>query len=135
MTQKERLIELLKQGQRIDHDKYTESYNQLLLGNISQIKWTPEDCLELIANHLIMNGVFVPPCKIGEVLYIIHRGDVYSYTVKRFYQECPSGEWYIVSTDGYLPDISVNAFGKTVFYSKESAILALQEASSNENLY
>ena len=48
MTQKEKLIELLS-GKSID---------------------TPAD-VEYVADYLIANGVIVPPCKVGDTVYVL----------------------------------------------------------------
>ena len=90
---------------------------------------------EIIADYLLANGVMVPPCKVGQTVYIIDDGDegTESYVLD-----------VIVTTIGYdiggfwitmsLPlGLKQNAyagertFGKTVFLTKEEAEQNLKE--------
>jgi hypothetical protein len=61
MTQKERLVELIKD--EIDCDK---------AGIIP----------EWLADYLLANGVIVPPCKVGDTVYQIDGVRVYESTIK-----------------------------------------------------
>ena len=102
MTDKERLIELIKQG----NGGY--DFNSL----------------EKIADHLIANGVIVLSCKVGDVvfqtdgvrIYELEIFDIYLYKNKPYY------ETESIDFDG-------DAIGKSVFLTKEEAEQALKEGA------
>lgn len=82
---------------------------------------------EVIADHLLANGVIVPPCKVGDTLYVISQMkdkrflpfireyEVTSILIKRksivIYHEM----------DGYIKIFKQTDFGRTVFLSKVEA--------------
>ena len=99
---------------------------------------------EFVADYLLANGVIVPPCKVGQTVYIIENGDmldiepsVCSVVEDEPYEMCygttQSGElkWlYLVletGNDFYDTDI-----GKTVFLTKEAAEEALKPKEAKE---
>ena len=99
---------------------------------------------EFVADYLLANGVIVPPCKVGQTVYIIENGDlldiepsVCSVVEDEPYEMCygttQSGElkWlYLVletGNDFYDTDI-----GKTVFLTKEAAEEALKTKEAKE---
>ena len=81
-----------------------------------------------IADYLLENGVIVPPCKVGDTVYFVHRGRIkqleihnitYSSKYKDFYL-------YFVSDDGRESNINYNHFiGYKLFLTKEEAEKAL----------
>lgn len=87
-----------------------------------------------IADHLIANGVIVPPCNVGDKVYFdtyLH-GDsvgVQSHKVKNVK--------YVITTEpskgGIGAEIPDYAFGKTVFLTREEAEKALKELNTNGN--
>lgn len=79
-----------------------------------------------IADHLLANGVIVPPCKVGDTVYaitcwhgryVIRDVEVCNYTIFE-------NDWKIV--DLYGDYWSANNFGKTVFRAREEAERALK---------
>ena len=99
---------------------------------------------EFVADYLLANGVIVPPCEVGQTVYIIENGDmldiepsVCSVVEDETYEMCygttQSGElkWlYLVletGNDFYDTDI-----GKTVFLTKEAAEEALKTKEAKE---
>ena len=86
---------------------------------------------EDIADHLIANGVIVPPYKsAGDEIYI-HQFD---NNEKKVVVECgiiecdTANEWYIVKLkDGRILNLLFAFVGKTVFLTKEEAERALKE--------
>ena len=42
-----------------------------------------EKALGDIADHLIKNGVIVPPCKVGDIVYAIWKNDIYKAVVDK----------------------------------------------------
>ena len=69
---------------------------------------------EIIAEHLIDNGVRIPPCKVGDIVYQCDDGRVYESEIIGV----------IYDTDGIAFDES--AIGKSIFLSKEEAESALE---------
>lgn len=59
---RDRLIELLRQGDKTFADKYTDK----IMSHIDEL-------YDFIANHLLENGVIVPPCKVGQTLYLVRQ--------------------------------------------------------------
>ena len=69
-----------------------------------------------LADYLIENGVILPPCKVGDTVYVI--GSKY---------RCGREEKWINTGKFRLGDI--DRIGKTVFLTKEEAQKALEERS------
>lgn len=93
---------------------------------------------EVIADHLLANGVIVPPCKVGATLFFLYNSP---YADKpdltpRIYK---TTDWYFeVDKAGIVINTSdIHSFnkvydyvlGKTVFLSREAAEKALEERS------
>lgn len=90
---------------------------------------------EVIADHLLDNGVFVPPCKVGDVVYIIDEGDectepyVLDVTITTIGYDI-GGFWITMNLPlGFKMSahIGERSFGKTVFLTREEAERALKE--------
>lgn len=91
--------------------------------------------IETIADHLIANGVIVPPCKVGQTVYVISQ--------MRDKRILPFINTYEVTSieigkkkcvvyhkmDGYIKIIKQDDFGKTVFLTREEAEKALADRS------
>lgn len=125
---KERLIELI--GEFVDIDRPPFG-----------IKW-----VEFLADHLLANGVIVPPVKVRQKVWLIGytgtlveknpcviEGEVYAITISelnykfRGVFECRAeingeGEWF---------DLLFDEVGKTVFLTQEEAERALTERSKS----
>ncbi len=82
-----------------------------------------------IADQLLADGVIVPPCKVGDTLWIVgeHRG-VYGAKVRVFFFN-ENGVEYIRTTHC---DIHPSELGKTVFLTREKAEKALGELQYSE---
>lgn len=129
MTDRDRLIELLNEAEDIcdgtfdcDECEYNPSANNCRC--------------ELTVDHLLANGVIVPPCKVGDRVYSINIGD--EKTLKIWIE--PNGDKITqikINRGGYhfkcwwgyfhLSDI-----GKTVFLTKEEAEQALKEIGKED---
>lgn len=121
MTCKDRLIELLR-----DAKKNTKGANCDL------------EREHLLADYLLENGVIVPPCKVGDVVYIITSdapSGIEKSRVKRMglanlqdgmtikiIVPCGFDDWGKAVWQFFPED-----FGKTVFLTKEEAEQALKE--------
>lgn len=106
MTERERLIDILNDFP-IFHSTMKE-------------RWMPQ-AVERLADHLLANGVIVPPCKVGDMVYLVckKKYDVDGYGMQ-WYED-----WGIV-TLAFRLDMIGN-IGKTVFLSREDAEKALKE--------
>mgnify|MGYP003400053873 CR=1 FL=1 len=121
MTDKDRLIELL--------DNFGDD-----ISFCDICKRPSEDCdackNEQLADHLLANGVIVPPCKVGTKVYIayvehisqVFDGSLLSYSLDaahlwfNCHYTCGLNIWH-----------PIEDFGKTVFLTKEEAEQALKE--------
>ena len=100
MTDRERLIELLR--------KSGASFENAL----------PEE----IADHLLANGVIVPPFKFGSTIWIIRNREIYPHKIDHLV----ISEFGMYST-GISLKWCVGKLGKTVFLTKEEAEEKLKE--------
>ena len=113
MTERERLIELIKQAK-----KHTKNANSDIERNM------------IFAEYLLANGVIVPPCKVGDTVYYISENPLnlsvqantlYEADVVRIVTTHLGTSLVIQIHNEYgcteIPD--VNEWGKTVFLSVE----------------
>ncbi len=127
MTDRDRLIELLLQSDPIKERDLDDD-------------WGGGE-LEEIADHLLANGVIVPPCKVGQTVYSFCDvfGAILPYVIQDFKvgflgKDRPN-YWYwaatshATETDELLDEIDfdLDDFGKTVFLTKEEAEAKLKE--------
>ena len=126
---RERLIELIKQGDKTFADKYEGK----VMSHIDEV-------YEFVADYLLANGVIVPPCKVGDTVYNLMECSCENidgvYTVCEFYDEgmcaCKTICTHLyriekcLVTDGNLL-IFTKKWGKTVFLTKEEAEQALRK--------
>ena len=99
-------------------------------------RWMPE-AVERLADHLIANGVIVPPVKVGDNLYDVTEfiegrdcPEVYELQDNVLYVEKTKGGNILFSYDGVY--IDHDAIGKTVFLTREEAEKALKERSADD---
>ena len=118
MTDRDRLIELLKQAT-------TEVTFRTSGGRpVTTIQRSIVDFAEAkdLADHLIANGVIVPPCKVGDTVW--HKEEGYlldSYKIKFIYNDMTASN---ISRDLLF---CVEDIGKTIFLTKEEAEEKLKE--------
>lgn len=90
-----------------------------------------------VADHLIANGVIVPPCKMGDKIYML-------VTRKTTRFDFPNGKMKkVISHHTFIKETTltksnffnvIESFGKTVFLTKDQAEQKLKELSGNGNL-
>lgn len=117
MTERERLIELIKKG------FFTEPVYGVLCTN-------KRIASEYLADYLRENGVIVPPVKVGDTIYEIHERHKNNEWVKiiseRFVhgvEICASG--CMIFRCGTTISVFLSDIGKTVFLTREEAEKAL----------
>lgn len=83
---------------------------------------------EQIADHLIANGVIVPPCKVGDMLWdtSVTSNRVYSKVIEEISIHEKDGDIgkYVYADGVYFP---FESFGETIFLTREEAEKALKE--------
>ena len=120
MTERERLIELLMQG------------------DIAAAKQGVFNCCmcrreaETIADYLLENGVIVPPVKAGDTIYEIHERRKGNEWVKiiseRFVHGVEVCMGCMIIRCGSTISVFPSDIGKTVFLTREEAEKALKES-------
>jgi hypothetical protein len=107
-----------------------------------------DDSIESIADHLLDNGVIVPPCKVGNIVYALHwhwgtylKGDIMPYQITNIIiTQNKKGVWIkkyraMEIQNGKTIDWQLNfefdEIGDTVFLTREEAEKALAERSEN----
>lgn len=81
--------------------------------------------IDLIADHLLANGVIVPQCNFKDTIYrISSKGEIYGDWELAYIQAYPDEVLYIDDSDNYF---TADDIGKTVFLTKEEAEEKLKE--------
>ena len=107
MTDRDRLIELL-----IDSSRYIDQQRG-----------------EVIADHLLANGVIVPPCKVGDKVYTYGAKRIKEWEIT-FVGKNSRNEYKFIAVVGKCEDLLTfwnYEIGKTVFLTKEEAEAKLKE--------
>lgn len=117
MTERERLIELLKKALLCNRD-FDLQYSDATIAKI--------------ADYLIANGVIVPPVVLGsrQKVYIPVKGTTAVYSTKIYGIGINEDGDAVINPKEYPEDvISINGYniGKTVFFTREEAEKALKE--------
>ena len=129
MSDRDRLIELIKQGENNTPCTKNEDID------CTSVKCT--DCVrESIADYLLANGVIVLPFKIGQSVYDIsefmngsYAPEMYEMKGNELNIELNKAGEYIFTYDGMY--IYPEDMGRSVFLTKEEAEKALAERSGN----
>ena len=106
MTERERLIELINQEKKKSDDNFGMTNS------------------EQMADFLLENGVIVPPCKVGDMVYIFERG---SYIIPIRGQGKPHWEIKIEKCSFKYWLLDNHKFGVNMFFTREEAEKALKE--------
>ena len=115
MTDRDRLIELLREPKKIDEG------------------------VEALSDYLLANGVIVPPCEIDDTLYYPWVYDdtsgiaILEVSCIKIYVQGRCLVFYTdVESDMPMPNcFTIEDFGKTVFLTKEEAEEKLRELKEN----
>lgn len=122
-SERKRLVELLKHECDVD-GRYDGE------GNCPGCKYNGmEDCsLQELADHLLNNGIVVPPCKVGQTVYII------TEVSKTIWEGTVIGIWQCASNTAIITEIGTihnDSLGKTVFLTREEAEKMLKGSKNN----
>ena len=118
MTERERLIELIRKG----IDEHSASTNRQAFDRY-------------LADHLLANGVIVPPCKVGDTVYTYGARRVKPWKIC-FLGVNSSGEYkFHLADEGYKHMIEAWNYdlGKSVFLTKEEAERELKALKERED--
>ena len=130
---RDRLIELI-QSKSCDSIAYTECMKKTSTDCEQICRRIPielEDC-EKLADHLLANGVVVPPVKVNQTVYVIDRADVQRPIKEKIVLEIQcgySGDSFVLQDTPFRLRRAYN-FGeinKTVFFTREEAEQKLKE--------
>lgn len=90
--------------------------------------------VEQIANHLIENGVVLPPCKVGDKVWLLTslnwkrtEWGIKEGKVSMVQQKADKSWKFRVTENHSVQDYTVDSIGKTVFLTKEQAEQKLKE--------
>ena len=92
-----------------------------------------EDRIQRVVENLLSNGVIVPPCKVGDTVFVVSR----YYTGTWFIYACMVNDISVYKKNMFVRMLAirnkhvtfaeeVSQFGKTVFLTKEEAERALK---------
>ena len=89
------------------------------------------------ADYLLASGVIVPPCKVGDTVFMIKDEKIYDGTVRFLRWESHKdrgvrSDMLANPTPYFAIGASFDDFGKTVFLTKEEAERALKERENND---
>ena len=119
--QKEQLVELLEEA-----DQKVQEY---ILEN-DHMDWIPKlkELSEVRADYLLTNGAVVPPCKVGDYVYVLFGNKIAKANVFSMVAETEDKKWiYILKCKVFDGIYMFKRFiyGKTVFLTPEEAEKAL----------
>ena len=131
---REQLFELLTDCE-IKYAQYlSEECDKAIKGDVTKQLFKR---LEFYADHLIENGVVVPPCKVGDHIYYnfsknaslpFGANRTRALLVRAIASTEDKKGWFVrTSFEGIIHDFKFSDFGKTVFLTKEQAEQKLKE--------
>ena len=114
-----------------DRDRLIELYENSLPKSIEvwQRKYTEE-----AVDYLLANGVIVPPCKVGDIVYTIFEGDIEALKITHTKTEESADfvyRYYDAKNKFLGMPFSDRSIVKTVFLTKEEAEEKLKEHKEN----
>ena len=114
---RDKLIEFIKQAK-----KQTKNANCDIERNM------------IFADYLLENGVIVPPCKVGDTVYILagHNGHKYEKDICEGFYIGDDGVVQVRTRNNKGNHCTYGVIGKTVFLTREEAEKALEERRKNE---
>ena len=121
---REKLIELIAEGRELCEQIPCEGCTRSCKGL--------NDCIAKVqADHLLKNGVIVPPCKVGDTVWFelygqIESAVIYHCTYELSHRGCLLSGAYAKDTRGLELSFNANSIGKAVFLTREEAEQALK---------
>lgn len=95
------------------------------------------DIEDYVAEYLTANGVIVPPCKVGDMVWFKFYGEIDSAVVYSCTGKVTDKGFVITDAnakafDGLEVHFDINCLGKTIFLSREEAEAALKGADNGK---
>lgn len=141
MTYRERMIDLIKKAEKQELlDFFTADLDEAIdMSGGTQFNGT----VEHLADYLLEHGVIVPPCKVGDTVYVLTSDSITDFEKSRVKRmlltnlqdgmtikiiiPCVCDDWGGAVREFYPED-----FGKTVFLTQEEAEQALKEGETDD---
>ena len=124
---RDRLIELFKQADEKAFEYICENDHMDFIP-------TKDEIAGVYADHFLANGVIVPPCKVGDKVYVADYTRlgymVFECTIEEI-SHYTYGTFYYLNWGLHIPRFKAckeDSFGKTVFLTCDEAEKALKEA-------
>ena len=125
MTNRNRLIELINHNQ---------CYGSPVENGVKSVS------NEALAENFIANGIIVPPCKVGDIVFTsydhifgMQTNEILTCRVV-FIGFGENGNYInIVDNYGHMHSMSFEEFDKTVFFTRKEAEKALKQSKNNVN--
>lgn len=114
MTDREKLIELLKKADENASKKLIMDYDDAIADN---------------ADYLLENGVIIPPCNVGQIVWLIRDGKIEETTVEKIVLKDKGLYLKLLCNSFY--ETTCRSIGKTVFLTREEAEKALERSKEN----
>ena len=108
---------------------------------INSVSGCARNWAEKIADYLLANGVIVPPCKVGDKVYVLSNGTIIkTEVIKVKYEEEAENHGKFIRERIYavvgnvLQEFNFSDIGKTVYLSEEAEqALVNYESSKSDN--
>ena len=126
MTDRERLIDLLCKVECKGADRRDGGCSYRQDDRCNRIEKLDMCMIECIADHLLTNGVIVPPCKVGDRLYEIVEMPKHTF-ISEFPIIVEPQQIIYRNIIGNHSCIPFDKIGKTVFLTRKDAEKALKE--------
>ena len=131
---RDRLVELV-QDALFQHAHYVAKERRRALeaeteAEHSEIYESIKTLHEYVADHLIENGVVVPPCKVGQAVYMLFEGEITPLLITSISIIETVGEFsrcYDATGKNVATSFTDNHIGKTMFLTKAEAEQKLKE--------
>ena len=91
--------------------------------------WYSEELDEQLADYLLANGVIVPPCKVGDKIYILVTKHTHSFSFSNGSMQKNENQHTFIKQSCLMESNffrAIRDFGKTVFLTREEAEQALK---------
>ena len=119
---RDRLIELLKEA----HESWLRYVDECAF-NQTALSFSFE---QMFADHLLAEGIIVPPCKVGDRIYYIDSTNFIDCEVVKQVSINHHGEWLVLLDHSC---IGFDEIGKTIFLTQSEAEKALAERSADDD--
>lgn len=121
-----------------DRDRLIELCNEKIktMTFVNSDHWYDfQEKISQMVNYLLANGVIVPPCKVGDIVYTIFEGDIEALkiTYTKTEESMESIRKYYDAENKFLKMPFADChIGKSIFLTKEKAEKALVERSKGK---